>query len=99
MEEIQASWAWGGAGAVVMGICLKWLMPLLQKTAEAATSRQDLDTTAYTLNKELLERMNSLSKELAEAHSRIASLASKLELAEATVRRLTERLAELEGKG
>lgn len=77
---------------------LKWILPMLQKTAEAATARQNMDRTLHDLHSELLEKMNKLTDDLSAAHIKIASLTSKLEVAEATVRRLTDRLAELEGK-
>lgn len=98
MEEIPSSWFVGGGGIFALWAGLKWILPVLQKTVESATARQNMDRTLHDLHTEVLVKMNELTEELSAAHLRIASLTSKLEVAEDTVRRLTDRLAELEGK-
>lgn len=98
MEEIPKGWAAGGVGGLLFYICAKWVFPLIQSGTDAARARQDMDATIHNLYKENLEQMSQLTQELAGAQVRIASMTAKLEAAEETVRRLTLRLAELEGK-
>ncbi|AXF52872.1 MAG: protein of unknown function DUF1664 [Bacteriophage sp.] len=98
MEEIPKGWAAGGVGTLLFYICAKWIFPMIQSGTDAARARQEADATIHNLYKEGLERMSELTQELASAQVRIASMTAKLEAAEETVRRLTQRLAELEGK-
>lgn len=98
MEEIPKGWAAGGVGTLLFYICAKWFFPLIQSGTDAARARQEMDATIHNLYKEGLEQMSQLTRELAAAQVRIASMTAKLEAAEETVRRLTLRLAELEGK-
>lgn len=97
MEEIPKGWAAGGVGTLLFYICAKWVFPLIQSGTDAARARQEMDATIHNLYKEGLEQMSQLTRELAAAQVRIASMTAKLEAAEETVRRLTVRLAELEG--
>lgn len=98
MEELPKGLAAGGVGTLLFYICAKWIFPLIQSGTDAARARQDMDATIHNLYKEGLERMSDLTKELAAAQVRIEFMTAKLEAAEETVRRLTNRLAELEGK-
>ena len=105
MEEIPKGWAAGGVGTLLFYICAKWVFPLIQSGTDAARARQETDATIHNLYKEGLEQMSRLTSELASAQIRIASMTANVEMltqklddAEVTVRRLTQRLAELEGK-
>lgn len=91
----------GGAGALAIGVGVKYLWPILKNSLEAAASRGSIDTTLLAEFHALLEKHAKTQAEMLaeQARTSIALQTAQLEIERLTqeVKRLTAELASARG--
>lgn len=86
----------GGLGVMLIWLGVKYVLPVIRSSVDAAAARSSMDATLHNLYKEQLEQIKALADELMRARTEIANLTSKLSESERRISRLLARINELE---
>lgn len=96
MVEIPSGLLEGGVGVMLIWLGVKYVLPVIRGSVDAAAARSSMDATLHNLYREQLEQITNLADALMKARTEIANLTAKLSESERRVSRLLERINELE---